>query len=69
MEKFKCCICGEEFTGFGNNPWPLCERNDFDSRCCNECNELVITARIKLLNVPPKHYEEERKKLINELLK
>ena len=21
--KYTCCICGEEHTGWGNNPWPL----------------------------------------------
>ena len=42
----KCCICGEEFEGYGNNPYPLCDENDLESRCCNECDSLVITARI-----------------------
>ena len=57
MEKFKCCICGREFTGFGNNPWGAmckdengnpqeieCKEND---RCCDECNEkFVIPGRL-----------------------
>ena len=42
MEKQVCCICGKEFTGFGNNPWPIKE----NGQCCNECNEQVIIARI-----------------------
>jgi DNA-directed RNA polymerase subunit RPC12/RpoP len=51
METYKCCICGKEFTGWGNNPWPVknSEGKDFgpNDRCCNECNsEFVIPARI-----------------------
>jgi len=41
----KCCLCGQEFDGFGNNPWPL--NNDENARCCDKCNaEKVIPARI-----------------------
>ena len=43
MEKQVCCVCGKEFEGFGNNPWPLKE----DGRCCDGCNDFVIIARIK----------------------
>ena len=57
MEKFKCCICGREFVGFGNNPWGAMykdengEAKDFnikeDDRCCDECDQLyVIPGRI-----------------------
>jgi len=45
MEKkqsFKCVICGKKETGFGNNPNPLAE----SGRCCDECNQEVIKARI-----------------------
>lgn len=45
-EKFVCCICGGTFVGFGNNPYPLCHREDYDSRCCNDCDNLVIQARM-----------------------
>ena len=45
MEKFTCCICGKEFEGWGNNPYPIKE----DGRCCDECNNLVIIERIKQL--------------------
>ena len=42
-----CCLCGEEHEGFGNNPYPLCEDGDFESRCCDDCNtKLVIPARL-----------------------
>lgn len=41
-----CCICGQLFIGWGNNPWPV--RNG--GECCDECNrEQVIPARLKSL--------------------
>ena len=41
----KCCICGKEFVGWGNNPYPVVK--DEDARCCDDCNmEFVIPARI-----------------------
>ena len=41
----KCCICGEYFDGWGNNPWPVKKRGD----CCDLCNcFIVIPARIEL---------------------
>lgn len=42
MEEKICCICGEKFTGWGNNPWPVVE--DEDARCCNDCNDTVVLA-------------------------
>lgn len=42
----KCCICGCEITNYGNNPFPLCDSDDYESRCCDVCNEMVIKARI-----------------------
>lgn len=40
----KCCICGCEFAGWGNNPWPVKE----DGECCDECNTFkVIPARLR----------------------
>lgn len=41
-EKQTCCICGCEFTGYGNNPFPLSNTG----RCCDECNGKVIKVRI-----------------------
>lgn len=40
-----CCLCGGEYTHWGNNPYPLSENpND---RCCDVCNATkVIPARI-----------------------
>ena len=46
-ETYICCLCGKEHKGFGNNPFPLCKEDDFESRCCDDCNiSLVIPARI-----------------------
>lgn len=39
----KCCICGKEFEGYGNNPYPV----KYGGRCCDECNtKIVIPARM-----------------------
>lgn len=50
-KKYVCCICGKEFEGYGNNPWPI--GNDVyseEDRCCDKCNlDYVIPARIALL--------------------
>ena len=44
-KKKVCCICGKEFTGFGNNPWPVKEEGE----CCDDCNhDKVVPARIAL---------------------
>ena len=44
-EKKVCCICGKEFAGFGNNPWPIKQNGE----CCDECNiNKVVPARILL---------------------
>ena len=37
-----CCICGEEYFGYGHNPRPV--KNT--GRCCNGCNNFVIATRI-----------------------
>ena len=45
----KCCLCGKTFVGWGNNPYPLCDKTDTESRCCDDCNvKYVIPARIAL---------------------
>ena len=49
MEKFKCCLCGIEVEGYGNDPRPLPMKNE-DDECCDECNlAKVIPARINLV--------------------
>lgn len=41
----KCCLCGKNFIGWGNNPYPLKR----DGLCCNKCNnEKVIPTRLEL---------------------
>ena len=46
--RFKCCICGHNCVGYGNNPWPIV--NDDNARCCDICNERkVIPERINLV--------------------
>lgn len=41
-ERPKCCICGEEFEGYGNNAEPVKE-----GTCCDSCNyAVVIPARL-----------------------
>ena len=42
-KRIKCCICGKEFEGYGNNPDPIKK----EGRCCNKCNEKVIKARVE----------------------
>ena len=49
MEKFKCCLCGIEVEGYGNDPSPIQTQNE-DDECCDECNlAKVIPARIELV--------------------
>ena len=36
MEK-KCCICGKEFNGYGNNALPI-----KDGTCCDKCNKVFV---------------------------
>jgi len=50
----KCCICGKEFKGFGNNPNGALDLYDrpidfkFKDRCCDQCNQdTVVPGRIK----------------------
>ena len=46
----KCCICGKEFTGWGNDPWPV--MMDEDARCCDECDmSIVLSARLAQMGV------------------
>jgi len=59
-EKQKCCICGKEFEGYGNNPWPVKE----DGECCDDCNyEKVIPARINQLSKKEVKDAEPRQEL------
>ena len=58
-EMNKCCICGREFEGWGNNPWPL----ETDGECCDECNmEYVIPARLIMRQTEQRPTKEDVEK-------
>ena len=41
-----CCLCKDEFEGYGHNPLPLYNK---EGRCCTSCNmSQVIPARLML---------------------
>lgn len=47
-KRWRCCICGGYFRGWGNNPDPIPAKKD--ARCCDVCNmTTVIPARMALL--------------------
>lgn len=63
MNKYTCCLCGKECDDWGNNPYPLCAEDDYDSRCCDECNAAkVIPARIEAFGAGTKRLKEIREK-------
>jgi hypothetical protein len=43
-----CSICGEEYTGWGNNAQPV-----NGGRCCDPCNVIVIQHRIAIMRRAP----------------
>ena len=57
MEKHNCVLCGINFSGYGHNPEPLAE----DGRCCDSCNDDVVTQRIKDMIAYDKEFERYRK--------
>lgn len=40
-EEHICSVCNGEYTGWGNNAWPL-----NNGRCCDPCNGFVIARRM-----------------------
>ena len=42
----KCCFCGKEIEGYGNNPHPvggyIGQGGGADDRCCDECNSRIV---------------------------
>ena len=49
MKEFKCCLCGKEVEGYGNDPSPIETQNE-DDQCCDECNlTKVVPTRINLV--------------------
>ena len=52
----KCCICGKEFTGYGNNPYPTKQQG----RCCDKCNtKIVIPARLASIGISSKRWQKQ----------
>ncbi len=48
-ETHVCCICGDEFVGYGNNPEPV--KSHDDGVCCDACNiKFVLPARLANFN-------------------
>jgi len=58
-KEMKCCICGENIVGYGNNPQGAVDQNSRmikwknKDRCCHECNRnYVLPGRLSVyLNV------------------
>lgn len=47
QDESNCCLCGDEFEGYGNNPAPL-----EGDRCCDACNiTKVIPARFERMKI------------------
>ena len=58
-KRFRCCLCGCEWQGVGNNPEPV---DTMDKRCCDPCNvTLVIPARMGALRDYIKKRHQVRK--------
>ena len=44
----KCCICGKEIAGWGNNPWgaidALGKQIEWgpEDKCCDDCNATYV---------------------------
>ena len=54
-----CVICGNGYTGWGNNPWPVSAAG----RCCDDCNNnKVIPTRIEKAHADPNFAKEHRKR-------
>lgn len=55
-----CCICGREFSEYGNNPWPVKDENgnDFsvEAKCCDACNFIVVIP-LRMHNLSKKYKE------------
>ena len=58
-QKFRCCICCKESSGYGNNPFPVFKTG----RCCDKFNiEVVIPKRLSakdMLDAFSKDLEED----------
>lgn len=60
-----CCICGKEYSGYGNNAEPVKA-----GKCCDDCNlSEVIPARIAKINVSREHSMTEIFQDLNKIKK
>lgn len=50
-----CCICGQLFEGYGNNPAPVETRGE----CCDDCNINIVVPR-RLLDAKKRRYGQRR---------
>ena len=54
-KEYNCSLCKQKQTGWGNNPYPLCDVEDNKSICCYVCNKLlVIPKRLEAMLVRSK---------------
>lgn len=49
-----CSICGDRYTGWGNNASPV-----NDGRCCDNCNTIVLVARINRIRYSRDIYKDK----------
>lgn len=58
-DTYTCCICGEEFKGYGNNPEPYMSAENGE-RCCDACNaHFVIQARLNQMAAERNNAKED----------
>lgn len=66
----KCCLCGGEYTYYGNNPSPFFADDIENNRCCNLCdNTKVMPARMIMMRLQNEHFEGNAKNDIVKLFK
>lgn len=67
----KCCICYEVLRTRGHNPFPFCDEDDTETKCCNSCKHShVIPARLSIQrrqDLSEKHQETMLKCEINKI--
>jgi len=44
IERFKCCLCLKQCSGFGHNPDPLITKSS--AECCGKCSAVVNFVRM-----------------------
>lgn len=45
----KCILCGKEIK-YGKSAFPFCNMEDYDTKCCEECEKIVLQAEYLLKN-------------------